>query len=208
MGFYAEQIFSRVMDWALRDGDVAHERRRALAAARGNVLEIGFGTGLNLSHYPAAVSDLTVIDSEQMLQSRVAKRIAEARVPVKQFHLDASGRLPFDDASFDSVVTTFTLCSISDVDSALTEMRRVLRSDGQYIFLEHGRSDNTRVARLQDLLNPVQRVVACGCNLNRPIDRLIRENGFRLVELERYLMPGMPRVVGELYKGVARRGAN
>ena len=205
MGFYAEQIFSRVMDWALRDGDVAHERRRALAAARGSVLEIGFGTGLNLSHYPPAVTCLTGIDSEQMLQSRVANRIAEARVPVKQFHLDASGRLPFDDASFDSVVTTFTLCSIADVDSALTEMRRVLRSDGRYIFLEHGRSDNARVARLQDFLNPVQRVVACGCNLNRPIDRLICESGFETVELEHYLMPGMPRLVGELYRGVARR---
>jgi ubiquinone/menaquinone biosynthesis C-methylase UbiE len=204
MGFYAEQIFSRVMDWALRDGDVAHERQRALAAARGSVLEIGFGTGLNLSHYPAAVSGLTVIDSEQMLQSRVANRIAEARLPVKQFHLNASGRLPFDDASFDSVVTTFTLCSIADVDSALAEMRRVLRNDGRYHFLEHGRSDNARVARLQDFLNPVQRVVACGCNLNRPIDRLIRENGFRLVELERFLMPNLPRVIGETYRGVAR----
>jgi ubiquinone/menaquinone biosynthesis C-methylase UbiE len=205
MGFYAEQIFSRVMDWTLRDGDVPRERQRALAAARGNVLEIGFGTGLNLSHYPAAVSSLTILDSEQMLQSRVANRIAEARIPVKQFHLDASGRLPFDDASFDSVVTTFTLCSIADVASALTEMRRVLKSDGRYIFLEHGRSDNPRVARLQNFLNPIQRVVACGCNLNRPIDQLIRENGFRLVELERFLMPNLPRVIGETYRGIARR---
>ena len=183
---------------------VGKERRETIAPLAGRVLEVGFGTGLNLPYYPHAVTRLTAIDSERMLPKRVAQRIAEARMPVEQLQLDASGKLPFEDKMFDGVVTTFTLCSISDVASALTEIRRVLKPDGQYVFLEHGRSDDQRIAKWQELLNPVQRVVACGCNLNRAIDGLIRESRFEIVKLERYLMPEVPRIFGETYRGVAQ----
>ena len=184
---------------------VARERRTALGAARGSVLEIGYGTGLNLPHYPSAVERLTVVDPNPMLADRVARRISEARMPVEQFQLDASGRLPFEDASFDSVVTTFTLCSIGEVEPALREMRRVLRPEGEYLFLEHGRSADPRVAKRQDFFNPIQRRFAAGCNVNRPIDRLIREGGFTMVELDRYLMPHTPRIAAEMFRGIARR---
>lgn len=182
------------------------QRRAALAVLRGHVLEIGFGTGLNLLFYPDQVTNLTTIDSERMLPKRVEKRIAEARMPVEQLQLDASGGLPFQDEAFDGVVTTFTLCSIPDVGSALAEIRRVLRRTGEYVFLEHGRSDDPRIAKRQDLFNPLQKLIACGCNINRPIDGLIRESRFEIVELDRNPMRNVPRILGETYRGVARRG--
>jgi ubiquinone/menaquinone biosynthesis C-methylase UbiE len=179
-------------------------RSEALAPARGHVLEIGFGTGLNLSHYPSSVTRLTVIEPRAALEDRVRRRIARAPMPVERFQLDASGRLPFEDGSFDSVVTTFTLCSIADVSSALSEIRRVLKAEGRYIFLEHGRSDDPRVAKRQDRFNPIQRIVGDGCNLNRAIDRLIREGGFEIEKLDRFVMPDTPKMLGEMYRGIAR----
>jgi ubiquinone/menaquinone biosynthesis C-methylase UbiE len=193
VGLYSKFIFPHLLDWTLGSEQVNRLRVRHLAAARGSALEIGFGTGLNLPHYPERVTALTVIDPERMLRSRVDKRIAASRIPVRQMQLDASGRLPFEDGSFDTVVTTFTLCSIKLVAEALAEMRRVLAPEGAYIFLEHGRSDDARVARRQDLFNPVHRVLACGCNINRPIDRLIRDAGFEVPALDRFLMPDTPR---------------
>ncbi len=205
MGFYSRHIFPRLLDWSLGNAALAEHRLAALAPLRSRVLEIGFGTGLNLPFFPQQVSRLTAIDSEEMLPKKVAKRIAEARMPVECLQLDASGRLPLDNQAFDGVVTTFTLCSIADVHSALDEIRRVLKSEGQYVFLEHGRSDDSRVARRQDFFNPIQKVIGCGCNLNRQIDHLIRESRFEIVKLERYLMPDVPRIFGETYRGLARR---
>lgn len=182
---------------------VERERRVALREARGDVLEIGFGTGLNLPHYPEAVARLVALDSHKMLERRVEARIASARMPVEQVQLDASGRLPFEDDSFDTVVTTFTLCSIADVGAALSEMKRVMKRDGRFIFLEHGRSEDARTARLQDRLNPLQKIIGCGCNMNRPIDRIIERSGFDLERLDRFLMPHTPRVLGAMYRGTA-----
>lgn len=205
MGLYSSYIFPRLLDWSIRNALIGKHRREALSPLTGHVLEIGFGTALNLPCYPPAVSKLTAIDVELMLPKRVAKRIAEARMPVEQLKLDASGRLPFEDNVFDGAVTTFTLCSISDAASALAEIRRVLKPDGGYVFMEHGRSDDPRVAKWQDRLNPIERIVGCGCNLNRVIDGLIRESRFEIVKLDRYLMPDVPRIFGEIYRGLAMR---
>jgi ubiquinone/menaquinone biosynthesis C-methylase UbiE len=208
MGLYSKHIFPRILDWSLGNSLIQKERRASLAQARGNVLEIGFGTGLNLSHYPDQVTKLTAIDPESALKDRVAKRIREARMPVERMQLDASGNLPFDNDSFDSVVTTFTLCSIADVRGALKEMLRVVKPEGSYIFLEHGRSDDPRLARRQDFFNPVQKILACGCNINRPIDRLIQEMGFSITKLDRYLLPETPRIFGEMYRGLAQKAVS
>ena len=205
MGLYSKHIFPRVLDWSLGSEEVRRQRKRALAEACGNVLEIGFGTGLNLAHYPDAVTRLTVIDAERMLPARVERRIAEARMPVEKFFLDASGELPFDNDSFDSVVTTFTLCSIDDLEAALAGVRRVLKPGGRFIFLEHGRSDDPKTARRQDLYNPIHRFLSCGCNVNRPIDVNIKASGFDVVTLDRFLMKAAPRVVGEMYRGMAAK---
>ena len=203
MGFYAKHIFPRMMEWLLSAEQQLTERRRTLAPARGETLEIGFGTGLNLAHYPAAVTSLTIIDNAQMLPERVERRIAAAPMPVTKMQLDAGSRLPFADGTFDSVVSTWTLCSIAHVSSALKEIRRVLKPEGQFIFMEHGRSDNPGRARWQDRLNPIQKVIGVGCHLNRPIDRLIEDAGLRINALERFVMPGMPRLISEIYRGSA-----
>jgi len=180
-------------------------RARALADAQGEVLEAGFGTGRNLRYYPPAVRRVVGLDPMVGLKRRVAERIAAAPFPVERVALAAGGRLPFDDARFDTVVTTWTLCSISDVGAALRELRRVLRPEGVYLFVEHGRSNDPRTLRRQEFWNPLHRRLAGGCELERPIDRLVRDAGFTIVRLARYLHPGGPRIFSEMYEGAALR---
>jgi ubiquinone/menaquinone biosynthesis C-methylase UbiE len=206
MGLYAKYIFPRLLDWTLRPQEIGAYRRETLSSAHGRVLEIGFGTGLNLRYYPAAVMHLTAIDTERMLPERVARRIERTPFPVELRQLDASGRLPFDDDRFDTAVSTFTLCSIADVGAALAEVRRVLKREGQFLFLEHGRSDDARVARRQDFFNPLQQLIGCGCRMNRPMDRLIQAAGLQISALRRFLMPDAPRLLGEMYQGIASPG--
>jgi ubiquinone/menaquinone biosynthesis C-methylase UbiE len=138
-----------------------------------------------------------------MLPDRVAQRLAAARLPVTLLRA-AAEVLPFDDACFDCIVTTWTLCTIPDALGALQSMRRVLKPAGRYVFLEHGRSDNPRMAWWQDRFNPLQRRLAGGCNLNRPIAQLITEAGFEITTLERHLLSGVPRLFSKMYCGVAR----
>ncbi len=204
MGIYAKYIFPRLLDWTLGNPEMGRYRRRALEPATGETLEIGFGTGLNLPHYPDSVARLTVIDSENMLTRLVDRRIAECHLPVVKMQLDAQGRLPFDDHSFDSVVTTLTLCSIENTAPALAEIRRVLKSDGKFIFWEHGRSDDPTVARRQDRFNPLQRIIGVGCNMNRKIDNLIANAGFEIKTLDRFVLPKTPRLLAEMYHGIAK----
>jgi ubiquinone/menaquinone biosynthesis C-methylase UbiE len=191
------------MDWSMRGPEVGRLRARTLAAAEGHVLEVGFGTGLNLPHYPAAVHSLIALDPLDALRGRVEARIAQARMPVRRVALTADGRLPFDDAHFDCVVTTWTLCSIPDAGAALREMRRVLRPEGRYLFIEHGASEDAGVERWQRRLEPLHKRVAGGCHLTRRIDALIASTGFTLVDCERWVEPG-PRVFTAMVRGSAR----
>ncbi len=197
------------MEWALGSETCQAERRRVLATARGEVLEIGFGTGLNLPHYPPrGVTRLTIVDPAELLPARVQERIAAAPFPVTHARLDAE-RLPFADASFDTVVSTWTLCTIPDPVAALREVRRVLRPDGVFLFLEHGLSTRPWVARSQHLWNPVQNVIACGCNVDRAIDAIVGASGLVVTDLDRFELPGEIALMGTMYRGkaVRRRGA-
>jgi len=202
MGVYARHVFPRLMDWTLGRRHFGEERKVALAPARGDVLEIGFGTGLNLPHYPPGVRRLVALDAVDLLPLRTAQRIVRAPFPVERVELTAE-QLPFPDTHFDCAVSTWTLCSIPDALAALRELRRVLKPDGVFVFLEHGRSDQPRVAQWQDRLNPIQRVMGVGCNLNRPIDTLIRDAGFAITHLDRYAIAGEPRIMAEMYRGTA-----
>ena len=202
MGFYADHVFPHLMDWILGTRRFQEQRELALASAHGHVLEIGFGTGLNLPHYPHAVTSLTALDPATLLPKKVARRISRGSLPVELVRLSAE-TLPFEDGRFDCAVSTWTLCTIPEPVAALREVRRVLKPGGKYLFLEHGRSDDARVAKWQDSFNPVQRVIGCGCNLNRPIDALVAQAGLRIEKLDRYAMPGVPRIAGEMYRGVA-----
>jgi ubiquinone/menaquinone biosynthesis C-methylase UbiE len=139
-----------------------------------------------------------------MQPRKILDRIAAAPVPITPIYQDASRRLPFGDNSFDTVVTTWTLCSIDDVESALREIGRVLKPTGSYLFLEHGRSTSPKVVRQQELLAPIVRVVGAGCRMNRQIDRLISEAALQIVALDRFAMPNTPRILGEMYRGVAK----
>ncbi len=203
MGIYAKHIFPRLMDGGLGSAAQRTYRERALSEARGLVLEIGFGTGLNLACYPEGVERVVGVDPVRMLERRVEGRIARAPFPVDRLVQDAADPLPFRDATFDTVVSTWTLCSIGRLPSALAELRRVLKPGGRFLFLEHGRSDHRVVAAIQDAANPVQNAIGCGCNLNRRIDEEIERGGFRILRLERFRMPGVPRVLGEVYEGAA-----
>lgn len=199
---YAEQIFPRLMDWVMRGPRFQEERKRALHQLHGSVLEIGFGTALNLPHYPKAVTWLTAVEPYRLLPQKVTQRSVEAPMPIEVVRVTAE-QLPFEDGKFDCALSTWTLCTIPDVLAALREIRRVLKPNGTLVFLEHGRSDDAKVARWQDFLNPLQRFFACGCNLNRPIDSLVMEAGFKIARVDRYTMPGLPRIGAEMYRGTA-----
>ena len=202
MGLYSAYVFPRLMDWVMSGTGFQRLRNEVLQSARGEVLEIGLGTGLNLPHYPAGVSRLRAVDPAPLLQDRVATRSAASPFPVEVAHLSAE-RLPYEAGVFDCVVSTWTLCTIPDPLEALREVRRVLKPAGRFLFLEHGRSDDARTVAWQDRLNPIQNVIGCGCNLNRRIDQLISKAGLHIVQLDRFVMEGVPRIGGELYRGVA-----
>lgn len=202
MGFYADHVFPRLMDWGMGTRRFQEERRQALASVHGAVLEIGFGTGLNLPHYPKEVSSLTALEPANHLPRKVSRRLSEGFLQVNLVRESAEA-LPFESGRFDCVVSTWTLCTIPDAIAALREVRRVLKPGGKYVFLEHGRSDDPRVAWWQDFFNPLQRRLACGCNLNRPIDELIRQVGLKVERLDRYVLSGAPRIAGEMYRGIA-----
>ena len=201
MGFYERYVFPHVLDFAMRRMNPL--RADVLAPAFGDVLEIGFGTGLNLRHYPEGVRRLCAVDPMHALERRVAERIAASPFPVERHRLRADGRLPFDDSRFDCAAMTWTLCTIPDPVAALRELRRVLKPGAALLFIEHGRSDDARVARFQERWNPIQNVIGAGCNVNRKIDALIREAGFEFEKLERFKADG-PRFLAEMYRGVAR----
>lgn len=199
--FYERRIFPHMLEFAMRQ--LSELRAPTLAEAHGEVLEIGFGTGLNLPHYPASVTRLATADPMEALPERVRGRIDAASFPVEVHHLPADRTLPFDVGRFDCVTMTWTLCTIADPVAAVREMRRVLKPGGKLLFIEHGRSDDERVARWQDRWNPIQNVIACGCNVNRKIDALVEQGGFRLAALERFVADGAPRMFAEMYRGAA-----
>lgn len=203
MGLYSAYIFPRLMDWVMSGAGFQRLRSEMLQSTRGEVLEIGLGTGLNIPHYPTTgVLRLRAVDPVPLLPHRVAERTARASFPVELSRTGAE-HLPYDSRSFDYVISTWTLCTIPDPIRALREVRRVLKPTGRFLFLEHGRSDDAATATWQDRLNPIQKVIGCGCNLNRPIDQLIRKAGLHIVQLDRFVMEGVPRIGGELYRGVA-----
>jgi len=178
-------------------------RERTARGLTGEVLEIGFGSGINLPYYPASVAQVYAVEPSSVARHLAEPRVQRSRVPVVWSGLDGQ-RLTLADASVDCALSTFTLCTIPDVSAALSELRRVLRPGGMLHFLEHGRSPTARVARWQDRLTPLQKRVAGGCHLNRNIPDLLREAGFCMDALEQYYLPG-PKVATFISEGRARR---
>ena len=204
MGIYSRLIFPRLCDWSMRNPRMARLRREVLTEADGDILEIGFGTGLNLEHYPEWVRVLTAVDPGVGM-SRIARRRIERSPIAVDLRVQTAEELPFEDERFDYVVSTWTLCSIPEAGRAVTEIGRVLRPGGRYIFLEHGLGDDPGVQRWQRRLTPLQRRVADGCQLDVDIEALMRKGTFREVSVERFLLDRTPRIVGSLYRGVAMK---
>jgi ubiquinone/menaquinone biosynthesis C-methylase UbiE len=176
-------------------------RSDALQQAEGEILEIGFGTGLNLKHYPERVRRITTVDPNPGMAKRALARVKESGIEVDQRLLSGEA-LPFADDAFDCVVSTWTLCSISDPAKAVGEICRVMKPGGRFIFLEHGLSDRPTVQGWQRRLNPIQRLVGDGCRLDVDIEAIVRGNPFAEVQLERFVMDRVPPTHGTMYRGI------
>ncbi len=203
MGLYARYIWPLLIDIGMRNKEAARLRAVWIPHARGDVLEVGIGSGLNLQHYSPEVQRVYGVDPSLELQRMARKRVAGGRLPVEFLSQSAEQPLPLSDATIDTVVVTWTLCSIPDVSPALQQMRRVLKPTGRLIFLEHGRAVDLRVVAWQDRLTPLWKRFTGGCHLNRKIDDLITAAGFRITELQTCYLPG-PRPMTFMYQGFAQ----
>ena len=201
-GFYENRIFPWLNDRLARDPELERTRGEALAPARGRVIEIGFGSGLNLRHYPAAVQSIVAVEPNAGMHERAAGRIKASRIPVEVV-MGTAESMPLPAGAFDTAVSVLTMCSVADPARVLSELRRVLRDDGRLLVLEHGLADDSGVARWQNRLNGIQRTVGCGCNLNRPMAQLVEGHGFRFEAVRRFYAPKIPRTHGWLTVGTA-----
>jgi ubiquinone/menaquinone biosynthesis C-methylase UbiE len=193
------------MDRVLDTPTVNARRAKVCQGLHGRVLEIGFGTGLNLHHYPAEVTEILVVEPSESAMRLAQPREAAASAPIERIGRDGA-RLALPDGSVDCVLSTYTLCTISAVDAALREVHRVLKLEGVLHFLEHGRAPTESVRRWQRRLHPVHSRIAGGCQLDRPIDNLITHAGLMISELETGYGDG-PRPFSYLYRGLALRAA-
>ena len=186
----------------MRNPRTADLRREALSEVDRDVLEIGFGTGLNLGHYPEHVRHLTAVDPGVGMTRIARRRIERSQIDV-DLRVQSAEELPFGGERFDCVVSTWTLCSIREAQRAVSEIGRVLRPGGRYIFLEHGLGEEPNVQRWQRRFTPLQRRVADGCRLDVDIEALIRRRAWDKVRVERFLLEGTPTIVGSMYRGLA-----
>jgi ubiquinone/menaquinone biosynthesis C-methylase UbiE len=203
MGFYSRRILPYLLDWAMSDQNLAKYRQEVLADVQGEVLEIGFGTGLNLSYYPENIHKIIAIDANPGVNALAQKRLQASSITVDYRVLNGEN-LPMADKTFDSVVSTWTLCSIANVEQALKEIYRVLKPGGRFFFVEHGLSNQSPIQVWQNRLTPLQKIIADGCHFNRDIRQLV-ENQFDTVTLEEFYADKMPKIAGYLYKGVASK---
>lgn len=204
MGFYDRYVLPRVLDLACGVSPIQKQREKVVPNAHGRVLEIGVGSGLNLRHYDMSrIEALIGLDPSPELRRLAERRAREAKVEVEWLGLKAE-QIPLAAASIDSVVVTYTLCTIADTAAALSEMRRVLKPDGKLYFSEHGRAPHQAVARLQDRVTPFWKKLAGGCTLNRDIPALLRDAQFELIEFETMYLPRTPRILGHTFWGCAR----
>jgi ubiquinone/menaquinone biosynthesis C-methylase UbiE len=204
VAIYRDHVLPRITDLAMSRRDNIPIRQRVCDGLSGDVVEIGFGSGLNLPYYPAEVTRVRAVDPAMLGQRLAAGRLSASPVRVEFIGLDGQS-LPVESGSVDHVLSTWTLCTVPDVGRALAEIARVLRTGGTLHFAEHGLSPDPRVRAWQNRLTPVQRLLFGGCHLNRPIDALLDGCGLQVTRLENYYAPG-PRATGYTFEGLAVKG--
>lgn len=202
MGFYADRIVPRLIDLSMRNRLLRPYRQRVIGGAEARVLEIGIGSGLNLPLYGANVAHITGLDPSPRLLAKAREAVHRISAPIALVEGSAEA-IPLDDGSVDTVVTTWTLCSIPNAPRALAEMRRVLSPSGHLLFVEHGRAPDAHVRWWQNRLTPMWRCIGGGCHLNRPISDLITSAGFHIERLDTGYMRG-PKPMTFMYEGSAR----
>lgn len=203
MGFYAENIAPRIMDWGLSSPSLARYRQSVLSNVQGEVLEIGFGTGINLSYYPKHLQKLMTVDANPGMNALAQKRLEASTITVDNRVLNGEN-LPMADYSFDCVVSTWTLCSIKNVEQAIAEIHRVLKPGGKFYFIEHGLSNEPNVQIWQNRLNFINKALFVGCHINRNIKQLIATQ-FNDLTIAEFYDPNTPKIDGYMYKGVATK---
>ncbi|MDO1448415.1 class I SAM-dependent methyltransferase [Rhodocytophaga aerolata] len=204
MGIYSKYLFPRLMNAGMSGELTGFYRKEILTHARGKILEIGFGTGLNLPYYPASVKKIHTIDVNAGMNLLAFKHMEKSAIQV-EYHIGDAKQLPFGDAFFDTVVSTWTLCSIKNISKALEEIYRVLKPEGKFLFVEHGLSNEAHIQKWQHVVTPIQKVMADGCHVNRNIETLIQGAGFRFETLTKQYAKGVPKVAGYLYYGIGRK---
>lgn len=202
MGIYSKFIFPRLCDCFLNRPNVATHRQALLQQVCGRVLEIGFGTGLNLPWYAKQLQELSVIEPNAGMARLAQERIKSAGIMIDAHRVSAT-ELPFENGTFNTVVSTFTLCSIKDVNVALSEVYRVLKPSGRFLFLEHGLSNEAPVQKWQRRLNWLQKSLGDGCHLDRNIRELVASQPFASIEVQTQYLEKTPRIFGYLYRGIA-----
>jgi ubiquinone/menaquinone biosynthesis C-methylase UbiE len=203
MAVYGDHVLPRIINVACNTKVAKEQRARVCEGLAGDVVEIGFGSGLNVPFYPAGVTRVAAVEPADAGWKLAEKRLRDAPVPVERSGLDGQS-LPLPDDSFDAALSTWTMCTIPDIDAALRELRRVLKPGGRLHFVEHGLAPDENVRRWQHRLNPVQNRLFGGCNLNRPTVDLLRGAGFEVEHVDEYYEQGSPKFLGAHSLGVVR----
>lgn len=199
-GVWAARVVPRITNAVLATKSHHEVRERVCSGLSGRVVELGFGSGLNVTHYPPAVERVSAVEPSELAWQLASRRVAASPAPVERAGLDGQ-QLPFDDDSFDSALSTWTLCTIPDAGAALREVVRVLRPGGRLFFVEHGAAPDRSVRRWQDRLDPLQQRVFAGCHLNRDVTALLTGAALAPQQLETYYVKGGPRPFTFLYEG-------